>query len=61
MVTITWTFPTIHSNAGNDFPIVAKLKKGDRLFVIDENGEWLNVRSESGQQGWVKKKVCKVI
>jgi len=61
MVIITWTLATIHSGAGIDFPIVANAKKGDRLIVISENGEWLNVRSESGQQGWVKKMVCKLI
>lgn len=60
-VIVTWTFVIIRSDAGNESPVVAKVKQGDKLFVIGENGEWLNVRLENGQQGWVKKMVCKVI
>jgi len=58
-VIVTWTFVTIHSDAGNDSPVVAKVKQGDRLFVIGENSEWFNVKLDNGQQGWVKKMVCK--
>jgi uncharacterized protein YgiM (DUF1202 family) len=32
------------------------VKRGDRLTVIGEDGDWLNVRLENGQEGWINSK-----
>ena len=56
VVTVTWTFANIRSGAGNDFSLVATVKQGDRLTVIGEDGDWLNVRLENGQVGWINSK-----
>lgn len=56
VVTVTWTFANIRSGAGNDFSLVTTVKRGDRLTVIGEDGDWLNVRLESGQEGWINSK-----
>jgi hypothetical protein len=53
VVTVTWTFANIRSGAGNDFSLVTTVKQGDRLRVIGEDGDWLNVRLENGQEGWI--------
>jgi hypothetical protein len=56
VVTVTWTFANIRSGAGNDFSLVTTVKRGDRLTVIGEDGDWLNVRLENGQEGWINSK-----
>ncbi len=56
VVTVTWTFANVRSGAGNDFSLVATVKQGDRLTVIGEDGDWLNVRLENGQVGWIDSK-----
>jgi hypothetical protein len=58
-VTVTWTFVNIRSGAGNDYSVVASVNQGDKLIVIRESGEWLNVRSEDGKEGWISNKVVK--
>jgi len=55
----TWTFIIVRSDAGNEFPVVTDVKKGDKLLILREKGEWLNVKLESGRQGWVNKKFVK--
>lgn len=60
IVTVTWTFVNIRSGPGNNYPIVASVKQGDKLTVIGKSGEWFNVRLENGQQqGWVANRVVK--
>jgi hypothetical protein len=56
VVTVTWTFANIRSGAGEHFSLVATVKHGDRLTVIGENGDWLNIRLENGQEGWINSK-----
>jgi hypothetical protein len=59
IVTIIWTSANIRSGAGKEFPVVTIVKKGDKLIVIGESGEWLNVRLENGQEGWISSRVVK--
>ena len=59
VVTVTWTFANIRSGAGDDFSLVTTVKRGDRLTVIGENGDWLNVRLENGREGWVHGKTVR--
>jgi hypothetical protein len=51
LVTVTGTFANIRSGAGNEFPIIATVKQGNKLIVIGESGEWFNVRLENSQEG----------
>jgi hypothetical protein len=59
IVIVTWTFATIRSGADNNYPLVTNVKKGDKLTVIGEYGEWLNVRLEDGKEGWINNRVVK--
>lgn len=52
-ITVTGTFANIRSGAGNEFPIITTAKKGERLILLGEYGEWFNVRLENGQEGWI--------
>jgi hypothetical protein len=56
---VTWTFANIRSGAGNEFPVVATAKRGDKLTVVGELGEWFNVRLEDGKEGWINSRVVK--
>jgi len=59
IATVIWTFANIRSGPGNNYPLVTTVKQGDKLTVIGESGEWLNVRLVDGQQGWVSNRVVK--
>ena len=59
IVTVIWTFANIRSGAGNEFAVVTTVKQGDRLTVIGEKQEWLNVRLEDGKEGWINSGVVK--
>ncbi len=52
----TWTSANVRSGPGYDYPIVTYARKGDRLIIIGEHGEWINVRLENGQEGWISSK-----
>lgn len=53
IVIVTGTFANIRSGAGDEFPIVTAVRRGDKLILLGESGEWLNVRLENGQEGWI--------
>jgi uncharacterized protein YraI len=53
VVTVTWTSANFRSGAGNEFPVLMTVNKGDKLTIIGERGEWFNVRLEDGQEGWI--------
>jgi hypothetical protein len=59
IITVTWTFANIRSGAGDSYSVVTTVKQGDKLTVIGEFGEWLNVRLENGQQGWISNRVIR--
>jgi len=59
IVTVTWTSVNIRSGAGDNYPVVATVKQGDKLTVIGELGDWLNVRLGDGKAGWISNKVVK--
>ena len=35
-------------------PVLLKLRSGDRLELLESKGRYVHVRSEGGQEGWVK-------
>lgn len=59
IVTVTATFANIRSGGENEFPIVTTVKRGDKLILLGESGDWLNIRSENGQEGWIDNKFAK--
>jgi hypothetical protein len=59
IVTVTWTSAIIRSGVGNDYPVVTSVNQGDKLTVIGESGEWLNVQLENNKQGWISSRVVK--
>jgi hypothetical protein len=60
MVEITWTFALLRSGKGSEFPKVAEVKKGDKLSLIREDGDWLMVKCADNKEGWISKTVCKI-
>ena len=38
---------------GLRYPILGQVKRGEAVQVLDERGEWTNVRSPGGLEGWV--------
>ncbi len=58
-VTVIGTFANIRSGAGNNFSIVTTVKQGEKLILLGEYGEWLNVRLENGQEGWIDNRFAK--
>jgi hypothetical protein len=59
VVTVTWTSANIRSGAGNEFPVLTTVNKGDKLTIIGERGEWFNVQLEDGKEGWINSRVVK--
>jgi uncharacterized protein YgiM (DUF1202 family) len=58
-VVVTGTSANIRSGAGNEFPIITTVKQGDKLILLGEYGEWLNIRLENGQDGWINNRFVK--
>ena len=46
---------TVRAGKGNEYKIIESLKTGAPLEIIDESGQYLKVRTESGNEGWVLK------
>ena len=59
VVTVTWTSANIRSGAGNEFPVLMTVNKGDKLTIIGERGECFNVRLEDGKEGWINSRALK--
>jgi hypothetical protein len=45
----------LRGGAGVDFQVVGKAYGGDRLSLLAETGEWYQVRTQVGLEGWVSK------
>ena len=43
----------IRKDAGNDYPKVASLSKGEKVAVIDTKGNWYQIITEHYKNGWV--------
>jgi Flp pilus assembly protein CpaB len=43
----------LRSNPNGGAEVVATLKQGDRLEVLDSQGDWFRVRTANKQEGWV--------
>jgi TonB family protein len=52
-VTVTARTLNVRSASGTDAAIVGRARRGDRLEVVGERGEWLEVRAGATLAGWV--------
>jgi uncharacterized protein YgiM (DUF1202 family) len=52
----------VHSGPGRHYPVLAELKKGTKLNIVDEEKGWLKVESRRGNKaGYVEASVAKPI
>jgi N-acetylmuramoyl-L-alanine amidase len=54
---LTWDFSVVKSGPGNDYPVITTVRKGDKLTIVEQSGEWVKVRLENGQEGWIRSEV----
>jgi TonB family protein len=52
-VSVTARSLNVRSAPGTDAAIVGRARRGDRLEVVGERGEWLEVRGAASLAGWV--------
>ncbi len=45
----------LQEEPSKDAPVVKSLQFGERLQLLGEKDNWLNVRDESGDSGWVSR------
>lgn len=55
IVYVKWPVAAIREGPGTDYKAITEIKKGATLMVIEEKGQWLKVRLEDGQEGWIGK------
>ncbi|HVO31176.1 MAG TPA: SH3 domain-containing protein [bacterium] len=48
---------TVRADADDGADSVATVKKGDMLTILGSKGDWTNVQTKDGTQGWVKSSV----
>lgn len=44
---------SLREGAGPTHKVIGIVKKGARLYVLDEKDKWYNVKTEDGKEGWV--------
>ena len=54
---LTWDFSVVKSGPGNNYPVITTVRKGDKLIMMEQSGEWVKVRLENGQEGWIRSEV----
>lgn len=52
-VTVVATAMNVRTGPGVEYDIAAQVKKGQKLRVLEEDSEWLHVKTEKGKSGWV--------
>lgn len=52
-VRVTATALNVRAEASTDADVVAQVRKGQRLDVLGNGSDWVNVRLASGEVGWV--------
>jgi uncharacterized protein YgiM (DUF1202 family) len=53
LVTITADPVNVREEPGTEFPIVSRLKQGDRVAVLSSRGIWYQVETPDRRVGWV--------
>lgn len=55
VVYVKWKTVSLREGPGTNFKSLAEIKKGTALEIIEEKGQWIHVRLEDGQEGWIGK------
>ncbi|MCU6600422.1 SH3 domain-containing protein [Peribacillus frigoritolerans] len=50
---VTTQVVNVREGAGLSFPIVKKLSKGESYPILNEDGDWIEIRIGTGKTGWV--------
>jgi curli biogenesis system outer membrane secretion channel CsgG len=53
MVYVKWPTASLREGPATDQKVVAEVKKGTGLMVLEDKGQWLRVGLEDGREGWV--------
>jgi len=56
MIRVTVSLANVRAQPGSHHKIIASIKKGDLVPVIDSGKGWYKIRLQSGKEGWVYKK-----
>lgn len=52
-VVVTSRLANVRSGPSQDQAVMFTAERGVHLLVVDEKGQWLRVRHEDGDQGWI--------
>ena len=55
VVYVKWKTVSLREGPGTNFKSIAEIKKGTALEVLEDKGQWIRVRLEDGQEGWIGK------
>jgi curli biogenesis system outer membrane secretion channel CsgG len=55
MVYVKWPTVSLREGPGTNFKAIVEVKKGTPLAILEDNGQWLRVGLEDGQEGWIGK------
>jgi len=55
VVYVKWKTVSLRDGPGTNFKSLAEIKKGTALEIIEDKGQWIRVRLEDGQEGWIGK------
>ena len=58
-VQVTGSSVNIRSGPGTSHDIIDSVKRGDRLVLLGESGNWFQVRLPNGKEGYIINKLCK--
>jgi uncharacterized protein YgiM (DUF1202 family) len=55
IIYVKWPTTSLREGPGTDFKTLIDIKKGTALSILEDKGQWLRVRLEDGQEGWIGK------
>jgi len=58
-VQVTGSSVNIRSGPGTSHDIIGSVRRGDRLVLLGESGNWFQVRLPNGKVGYIINKLCK--
>jgi curli biogenesis system outer membrane secretion channel CsgG len=50
---VVWDYVNLREGPGTSYKVIGNAKKGTSLKILEANGDWLHVRLENGNTGWV--------
>jgi len=52
---VIWPSVNLRQGPGTNYKVIGSAQKGTSLTVLEDRGQWLHVRLESGSEAWVSK------